>query len=539
MDKLKLITNILLIIICSVEISTGQIITTVSGNGTSTFINTNSVAINNGIGYPMRVAFDKYGNSYFTSYNLHRVFKVDISGNISCIAGTGIAGYSGDSGLAINAKINTPYFVAIDSSDDIFIADTYNHRIRKIDHYTGIITTIAGSGAVGNANGSYSGDSSIATSATLNDPMGICFDKKNNLFIADANNERIRKVDAVTGIITTIAGTSIYGFSGASGLAINAQLNSPFGICIDNIGNLFIADAQNNRARKIDTFGIITTVAGNGSTVYNGDGILAINAGFLELNDVSTNSSGALYIADRAHNRVRMVDSIGIIHTIAGTGVAGFSGDSGAATNAQIYYCEGISFDNCSNLYISDFQNKRIRKVWFNTDTLPQVNIAVTPNDTVITGTAVTTTATATNHGTIIGYQWVKNGVNASTNSTYTYTPTNGDNVYCIVTVRACTGRMYTDTTITIHITVNSGVGVANTTNYSTHTYPNPVIDVLQVETTTIQHYTLFNTIGKAVMNGSVDKNNSIDMRAIPTGIYLLQVTDADGQREVIRVVKE
>ena len=535
-------TKYLLIIIVLLlsKITTGQIITTIAGNGTANYVSSNNNSLTNGIGYPLRAAFDKMGNYYFASYDLHRVFKVDNSGIISCIAGTGIAGFSGDSGLAIAAKLNTPLFIAIDSSNDIFISDCYNHRVRRIDHITGIITTYAGSGAVGLGNGSYSGDSSIAINATFNGTYGLCFDTTWNLYIADCYNGRVRKVDALTHIVNTVVGNGVLGFSGDNNLAINAELNAPVGICIDNNSSLIIADGlTNNRVRKVNVAGIISTIAGNGSTAYLGDSVLATNTGFSQLYDVATDKANRVFIADRAHNRIRMIDSAGIVHTIVGTGVAGFSGDSGIATNAQIYYCEGISFDKCGNLYISDFANRRIRKVWFNTDTLPHSAEAITPNDTVSTGTQVTTTASI-NTGTITSCQWIKNGINTGTNSSsYTYTPTNGDSVYCIVTVRACTGRMYTDTTTAIHITVNSGVGVASTTNYTNYTYPNPVHDVLQVETTEAQQYVLHNLMGVAILQGTVDKNNSIDMKAIPSGIYLLQLTNTQGQREVVRVVKE
>ena len=520
-------------------IASGQNITTVAGNGTSNYYNSNSNVLTNGIGYPMQVAFDKSGGYYFGSYDLNRVFKVDNNGTLSCIAGTGVAGFSGDNGLATLAQLRTPVYVAIDSSANIYISDCDNHRVRKIDHITGIITTYAGSGPVGSMNGSYSGDSGIATNATFNAPFGLCFDSAWNLLISDSHNNRIRKVNAITHIVNTIAGNGITGFSGDNGLASNAEFYQPSGICFDNYGNLIIGDAENSRVRMISTTDTITTIAGNGSNVYNGDSILAVSAGLFRAYNVAVDKSNRVYVSDMVHNRIRMIDTMGIIYTVAGTGVGGFGGDNAPAINAQIYYCHGISFDECGNLYISDFANSRIRKVWFNTDTLPHSTVGITPNDTVITGTQVTTTAIV-NTGTITACQWVKNGIaTGTTTSSYTFTPTNGDSIYCIVTTRACTGRTYTDTTLVLHITVTGDAGVANTTNSIIHTYPNPVTDVLHVTTTELQHYVLHNLMGVVVLQGSLDKQNSIDMKAIPSGIYLLQLTNQEGQRTVLRVVKE
>jgi sugar lactone lactonase YvrE len=511
----------------------GQIITTVAGNGTTSFSN-GEYANNTGINLCLKVAFDRFGNTYVPSYS--RIYKINPQGIITSVVGTGVLGFSGDSNLAILAKIHGPTGVAVDSSGNLYIADAANNRIRRVDNSTGIITTIAGTGSVG-----YSGDNGLAISAQLSSPLFLTFDKFWNLIFSDNNNHCIRKINITTGNITTIAGNGTPGFSGDNGLATQAQLVHPGGICFDTLGNLYIADFDNNRVRKVSLSGIITTVAGCGiGGVFSGDSSLATLAGFYELYDITVDVLGNIYIADGHNNRVRKIDiTNGIIYTIVGTGIGTFGGDNGAASLARIYQPEAVNIDYCGNLYISDVGNYRIRKVWFNTDTIPQVNIAVTPNDTVVTGTAVTTTATATNHGTVTSYQWVKNGANAGTNSAYTYTPVNGDSVYCIVTVRACTGRMYTDTTTAIHITVTGGAGVTNTTTNTTHTYPNPVTDVLHVATTEAQHYVLYNVMGVAIVHGSVDKQNSIDMKAIPSGIYLLQLTNAQGQREVVKVVKE
>jgi sugar lactone lactonase YvrE len=510
----------------------GQVITTIAGNGMP-YTSGSGWALNTGIGNTGFVTCDKHGNYYFCNTN-NVVCKVSFLGTLSTIAGTGTMGYNGDSISAIAAQLNSPLSIAIDSLDNIYVSDENNNRVRKINSLTGIITTIAGNGLPG-----FSGDSGLATSAKLNAPYGICLGNNNDLYIADHLNNRIRRVNLSTGIITTVAGTGTLGYYGDNMLAVNAEIYSPLGICTDNSNNIYICNGV--KVRKIDNIsGIITTVAGNGIGGFSGDNGLADTAEMWPPVAVTVDSAYNIYIADMANNRIRKVDGGNhIITTVAGNGGGGFSGDNNPAVTSEIHSPRGVALDACGNLLINDNGNKRIRKVWFNTDTLSQVNISVTPNDTVITGTQVTTTATATNYGTITSYQWVKNGANASTSITFTYTPTNGDSVYCIVTVRACTGRMYNDTTTAIHLTVTGDAGVANTTNSTIHTYPNPVTDVLHVATTEPKHYVLHNLMGITLLQGSVDKQNAIDMKAIPSGIYLLQLTNQEGQREVVRVVKE
>ena len=510
------------------------VINTIAGIGLGGNTGDSGLAIYARIGNPIGMAFNNKGELFVCTGQGCKVRKISVSGIITTFAGTGIYGFSGDNLQASVAKLANPEYVAIDKKNNVYISDASNHRIRKVDTF-GIITTIAGNGIPG-----YNGDNILATSAQLYAPEGLNFDKYGNLFFADFNNNRIRKIDTF-GIITTIAGNGNAGFSGDDSLAINAKLHQPISVVPDTNGdNIYIADWYNLRIRKVNTStGIITTIAGNGMSIYNGDSIPATSAQLNSPYDIRLDSYGNIFISDRSHNRIRKIEfSSGLILTIAGNGTPGFSGDSGIATSAQLYDPEAIVFDNCGNLLIGDLPNYRIRKVWFNTDTLPHSTVGITPNDTVITGTTVTTTASV-NTGTVTGYQWIKNGVNAGNNSTYTYTPVNGDSVYCIVTVRACTGRMYTDTTTAIHLTVTGGAGVASFTYSRIHTYPNPVTDVLHVATTEPQHFVLHNLMGIAILQGTVDNHNSIDMKAIPAGIYLLQLTNAEGQREVVRVVKE
>jgi sugar lactone lactonase YvrE len=261
------------------------------------------------------------------------------SQSFDLIAGTGTSGYSGDGGDAINSELNFPRHLVFDVAGNLYFADQGNHVIRKID-VNGIISTIAGNGSLG-----YSGDNLQANSAQLDNPRGVCIDVDGNILIADSGNHVIRKID-VNGIITTIAGNGYSGFSGDNGLATSAQLNSPKGIHTDNLGNIYIPDTSNHRVRKIDTNGIISTIAGNGSNGYSGDGGLATNAGFETPYDVITKDN-TIYIADMGDGSIRKINSSGIVSTIInddGTHIIGIP--------------SAINFDNNDNLFISDLSGK-------------------------------------------------------------------------------------------------------------------------------------------------------------------------------------
>ncbi|MCB4791286.1 MAG: carboxypeptidase regulatory-like domain-containing protein [Elusimicrobia bacterium] len=282
---------------------------------------------------------------------------------ITTIAGNGTAGYSGDGGAATSAQLNTPGEIALDNIGNIYIADQTNKRIRKINS-SGIISTIAGTGTAG-----FSGDGGLATSAQLSSPYGITVDTSNNVYFTDLNNVRVRKINAL-GIISTIAGTGIVGFSGDGGSATSAKLVSPVGIKVDALGNIYITDGVNysqatisSRVRKISTSGIISTFAGTGTQGYTGDGGPATSAQFYYPFGIAADTSGNVYISDYdTHSSVvRKINASGTISTIAGTGTAGFSGDGGLATSAKLNMPTGLAIDISSNIYIYD--GSRIRKI--------------------------------------------------------------------------------------------------------------------------------------------------------------------------------
>jgi len=254
--------------------------------------------------------------------------------------------------------------------DLLYIADYNNNRVRKADA-NGIISTVGGNGIPGS-----SGDGGAATNANLNHPQGVGWDASSNLYVADLGNQRIRKVGA-NGIITTIAGNGGHIYSGDGGVATNASLDAPAGVALDGAGNLYIADSSNQRIRKVDANGIITTVAGNGTSGYMGDGGAATNGHLTSPNGVALDASGNLYIADYNNNRIRKADPNGVITTVAGGGAGG---DGGAATNASLSFPTGVALDVSGNLYIADSGHNRIRKV--NISGSPALNLTnVSAND--------------------------------------------------------------------------------------------------------------------------------------------------------------
>jgi sugar lactone lactonase YvrE len=275
---------------------------------------------------------------------------------IQTVAGTGVSGFEGDSGPATSAKLNNPVQVAVDSSGNLIIADQVNHRVRRIGT-DGTISTIAGDGTPG-----FKGDGSPATAAGLFNPCGVVVDGSGNIYLADTHDQAVRKFTA-GGSISTIAGTAAAGYTGDGAAAKDATVNTPIGLALDASGNLYIADSFNHAIRKIDTAGNITTVAGSGIAGSLGDEGAARDARLNTPQGVAVDRAGNIYIADTVGARIRMVTTDGIIHTIAGTGTPGFSGDRGPAVNARLFYPKGITVDEAGNVYFADSFNSRIRVI--------------------------------------------------------------------------------------------------------------------------------------------------------------------------------
>jgi len=323
------------------------------------FFGDGSLATGAALNSPAGVKVDSAGNVYIADTANYRVRKVTSGNIIITIAGNGLLGSAGDGGQATTASISDTTDVALDTAGNLYIADASNRRVRKLTP-AGIISTFAGTGVQG-----YSGDGGPATSAMLGRPIALAIDGSGNLYIADSGNQDVRRVNLSSGVITTYAGNGTAAFGGDGGPAARASLMFPLGVAADNAGNLYIADAGNNVIRKVNTLGIITTVAGiGGQAGFSGDGGTAAGALLNIPSGIGVDGAGNLFIGDSGNNRVRRVDATtGTIMTIAGTGDNGFGGDGGPAIGAVLNFPWGISVDASGAVYVADRNNNRIRKI--------------------------------------------------------------------------------------------------------------------------------------------------------------------------------
>ena len=411
-----------------------QIITTVAGAGGAGFTGDNGQATSAELNLPKGVAIDAAGNMYIVDESNSRIRKVNTSGVITTIAGTASYGFNGDNGPATAATLYTPAGMSIDAAGNLIIADEDNFCIRKINT-AGIITTIAGMGG----SAGFTGDGGQATAAKLIRPYAAQYDAAGNLYITDTQNNRIRKVNT-SGIITTIAGNGTAGFAGDNGQATAAELNGPDALAFDPAGNLYIADVANIRIRMVNTAGIISTYAGTGVAGYNADGIAATAAQLNNPCGVVVDGAGNLYIGDGNNNRIRKVTkSTGIISTIAGTGAAGFGGDGGPATAALLHLPVGMAFDANGSLYFAEATNNRIRKI---------TNVA------------------------------------------------------------------------------QSGIATFNIQNSTLRIYPNPANNKITIDADDVLDIKLFDVLGKQI---SSTKQNQLDVSNLPEGVYFIQVQTKQG----------
>ncbi len=363
------------------------VIKTIAGKGTDGFSGDGGQAINASLSFPRGLIVDDRGNVFFADSSNDRVRRIDGQTSIiTTFAGAEPPATFADGGLATETRINSPHDVFFDLQGNILIAENGGHRIRRVDKNTGIITTIAGTGRSG-----FSGDGGPATEAKLYGPTDLFVDKTGNIFISEDTNQRIRRIDAVTGIITTVAGNGSSGFSGDGVLATQTSLNRPYGVFVDDSGNIFIADTYNYRIRRVDAVtGIITTVAGTGSW-FGGinEGGLAINASINEPEDIFLDKRNNLIFTDTRNCTVRRVDAVtGLVTTIAGTGYKGFGGDGLPATIADLNVPRKVFIDAQENYYIGDTVNHRIR---FITALLPPKILSISPNSGPVTGGTLVT----------------------------------------------------------------------------------------------------------------------------------------------------
>ena len=453
---------ILLIIILNLGVSKviySQIITTVVGGGThyTPCYGDGGQATNATFTFG-EFAVDDNGDIYIADPYCNKIRKVDhITGIINSFAGTGVVGYNGDGILATDAQLNAPYSPIFDAYGNLYFLDLQNGRYRKIDKITGVISTFAGNGTASYL-GSYSPDGTPATAAICDMDIA-CFDNSGNLIYGGFEyTYRLRKISTI-GIISTIAGTGMPGApTGDGGPATLAKVN-PISAqyAIDYSSDIYFTDSQ-YAVRKIDGItGLITRIAGTGDNIcypYSGDGFLATNTHLSALG-LTFDNEWNLYICDGGNNRIIKIDSAGYTHTIVGTGISGFSGDNGPATAAKLYTPEQIIFDKCDNLYIADFGNNRIRKVTYHTDCKVDIPKKMIHNDITL--------------------------------------------------------------------------------------YPNPAtteinIDNIKAET----NYRIFNTIGNIEQTGILKVgNNRVTIKTLTKGLHLIEITDSEGMKIIKKFIKE
>jgi len=349
---------ILVFTIFSGSVNAQQKIKTIAGSGTTGFYGDGGSAPAAELHAPIGVAVDFAGNVYIDDYSNNRIRKVNSNGLITTVVGNGTPGNSGNGSIATSCEV-IPHSVAVDRKGNVYMSDANYSVIRKMSVETNIITTIAG-----NSTWGYSGDGGPAIHASLRVPLGIALDSIGDLYIADAGNHCIRKVDTF-GIISTIAGIDSAGYTGNPGLADTSRLDSPTAVAVDRIGNIYITDYGNNVIRKIDVDGFITTFAGTqGVYNYAGDNGLAALAQLYQPQGIVVDTFGNVYFADSYNNVIRKVDTFGIIHTVVGNGTRGFAGDLGDALGANLNYPYGIALDVYGNIYIADANNERIRMTY-------------------------------------------------------------------------------------------------------------------------------------------------------------------------------
>ncbi len=335
------------------------IITTIAGTGEAGYSGDGGVAAAALMREPFMCAFDSQGNLYVAEATNHCVRRVDAAtGRIATVAGNGNQGYSGDGGPAVEATMDQPYSLQVDGNGDIYIVDRLNSVIRNVDAATGIITTVAGTSEAG-----YSGDGGPGTAAMMREPNDCFLDGKGGLLIADIQDQRVRRLDLATGIITTFAGNGEKVRGGDGKPAAQASILGPRAVCMDRKGNTYIAEREGNGVRKVDANGVMSTFAGTGERGYEGDGGQAIDATWGAPKAIRCDSQDNVIVVDTENHAIRRIDpATGIVTTIAG-GRLGGEGDGGPATDAGLDRPHGCDLDRDDNLFISDSNNHRVRVV--------------------------------------------------------------------------------------------------------------------------------------------------------------------------------
>jgi sugar lactone lactonase YvrE len=530
-------------------------ISTVAGNGMSGGTGDGGPATSAMLSGPVNVCI-RSGNIYIADESNDRIRKIDASYTISTVVGLG-SGYGGDGGLATGAQLSHPAAVAFNAAGDMYIADCDNSRIRKVNT-AGIISTAIGT--------IYLGDGGPATAASVYGMNDICTDPSGNIYITDAGNSLIRKIDP-SGTITTFAGSLSPGFSGDGGPAAAAKLHYPVGIASDAAGNIYFGDAINSRVRKVNTAGIITTVAGGGTGYYSGDGGPATNAG-IATTFIAVDGAGNLYLSETtiSQPRIRKVDAAGIITTFAGTGTSGYTGDGGPATDAQFGSVESVVADAAGNVYVADVGNKVVRKI----NTAGIITTFAGNGSTGYTGDGGPATAAGLGYSRYINVDNTGNvqisdmvhhvirSVDAATGIISTIAGSGvegyaGDGGPATVAELAWPGAVTTDATGNVYIADGgngalrkisaplppvSNVGVTNTAvNNATVLMPNPVHNTLVLSAPyAITSVVIIDALGRVAHTQTYSsKTVTISTTHLESGLYTVVING----REARKVVKE
>jgi hypothetical protein len=360
----------LIVIALSTQAQSKRIMTFAGSGGTGGFSGDGWAATGATLFGPTAISADRFGNVYIVDYFNIRVRVVRPNGVIYTFAGNGDVGSYTDSTLASSTNIH-PIGVAADRKGNVFISDNIAHVIYKVNKL-GIITRYAGTA---NSPG-YSGDGGSARNAKMNYPYGLAVDRWNNLYVAEAANHVIRKIDTF-GRISTVAGIGTAGYTGDGDSATLAQLDSPYAVAVDKHGAILVVDYHNNVIRRVDDTGVISTFAGIGVFGYTGDGGPALGARFKYPAAVAVDTNGFVYISDAGSNTVRYVDTNNVIRTLAGNGTPGFGGDLGAPEGANLFNPNGLTIDSFGTLFIADANNQRVRKIFNATLSVAQVSQAI------------------------------------------------------------------------------------------------------------------------------------------------------------------
>ena len=512
-------------------ITNAQIITTVAGTGSSGYNGDGIPATTAKLYQPGEVYIDSTGYIYIADCFNCRVRKVDDAGTIYTIAGNGSAGFSGDNGPATAAELSNGIGkIAKDFKGNLYIADGNNHRIRKVAAVTQIITTYAGNGS-----GTYAGDGGQATDASLFYPGHLAIDNAGNLYISDVDNYRIRRVDTF-GIITTYAGTGALGSTGDGGPATAATFASTQGLACDAGGNLLVCDRNNGKVRVINAATkIITTIAGNGSSGFSGSGVAATATGMVP-EGIAVDGFGNVYLADYHNNRVYKINSSGIINSIAGTGASGYNGDGILADTAELQYVYDVALDLCGNIFIADGNNERIRKI--NYPSTAQTLTLTTPISAAI-GSTVTLSATitggcCTHTDSVI---WMDKGVVFATTATPTVNFTKTMSTDSISAIAIGCG----DTAVSgVYVVTRNTTGLSGASeNQNSFTYyPNPAFSQLYLSAgVDIESVIITDLLGHIVIQSSAvtGQTAKFDVNSLPTGVYFVKLNN----RWVQRFIKE